>query len=137
MGYDEKGREGSLIWGKTPSDDSDNSIAAPSAEQQDINRKAEKRLVRKCDFRVCAIFGVIYFFLYMDRMNIGNARIQGLEKDLNMHGSDYNKALLAFMFPYVFLSPVSNAVLHKARPSRYIAALVFAWGESAAPLKPI
>jgi hypothetical protein len=27
---------------------------------------------------------------FLDRSNIGNARLAGLEKDLNMYGLDYN-----------------------------------------------
>jgi len=36
-------------------------------------------------------------------INIGNARIQGLEADLNMHGSDYNIALFTFFILYILL----------------------------------
>jgi hypothetical protein len=31
---------------------------------------------------------------FLDRSNIGNARLAGLEKDLNMHGLDYNVWLI-------------------------------------------
>lgn len=36
----------------------------------------------------------------MDRGNIGNARLSGLEKDLGMVGSDYNIALSLYFVSY-------------------------------------
>jgi hypothetical protein len=43
-----------------------------------IDAAAEKLLLRKCDIRVIPILGWMYLLLFMDRLNIGNARIQGM-----------------------------------------------------------
>lgn len=78
----------------------------------DIDPEAEKRLRRKFDMRILPIIIVIYLFTFIDvrimlflpyratrradedlvpqRANIGNARIAGLEKSLNLKGYDYN-----------------------------------------------
>lgn len=68
----------------------------------------EKALLRKIDLHLLPILWVLYLCAFIDRcvspvampcsanngsVNIGNARIQGLEADLNMTGSDYNVAL--------------------------------------------
>ena len=37
-----------------------------------------------------------YLLSFLDRTNIGNARLAGLETDLNMGGHDYNNALTIF-----------------------------------------
>ncbi|RXW16317.1 hypothetical protein EST38_g9540 [Candolleomyces aberdarensis] len=65
--------------------------------------KAEKVLVldekvvwSKVDRRLLPILAVMYLFSFMDRANIGNARLQGLEKQLNMTGNQYNMALTLF-----------------------------------------
>ena len=44
-------------------------------------------------------------------INIGNARIQGLEKDLNLQGSDYNIALFMFFVPYILLEVPCNFLI--------------------------
>lgn len=51
----------------------------------------EKRLLLKTDLHVVPILFLLFLCAFIDRINIGNARIQGLEKDLNMKGSDYSE----------------------------------------------
>ena len=34
---------------------------------------------------------LLYLLSFLDRTNIGNARLAGMEKDLGMGGHDYNK----------------------------------------------
>jgi len=55
----------------------------------------------------------MYTFAFLDRINIGNAKIQGLMKDLRMDGHAYNVALLIFFIPYIMLevcTPVVNII---------------------------
>jgi hypothetical protein len=86
-------------------------------------------------------------------INIGNARIQGLEADLNMTGVDYNIALFTFFILYILLevSPTDasiervfvltnsrnladheqvpcNLILKKIRPSIFIPSIMVGWG---------
>jgi MFS transporter, ACS family, DAL5 transporter family protein len=65
---------------------------------------------------------------YVDRSNIGNAKIAGMEQDLDLVGQRYNIALTVFFVPYAFFEIPSNIVLKLIRPSIWIAILVFAWG---------
>jgi hypothetical protein len=59
---------------------------------------------------------------------VGNAKIAGLTKDLNMHGLQYNTAVTLFFVPYTLLEVPSNIILKLMRPSRWIAILMFSWG---------
>lgn len=63
-----------------------------------------------------------------NRINIGNARIQGLEDDLNMSGSDYNIALFTFFILYILLEVPCNMILKKMRPSRFLPTIILLWG---------
>jgi hypothetical protein len=38
---------------------------------------------------------------FLDRTNIGNAKIQGMTESLNMSGHDYNVALFTFFITYI------------------------------------
>ncbi|OQE36783.1 hypothetical protein PENCOP_c011G00621 [Penicillium coprophilum] len=87
------------------------------------------RCVRKVDWRLCSVLMVLYLCSYIDRANIGNAKIEGLLPDLNMSGTQYNIALAIFFVPYILCEIPSNILLGKfKKPSTYLGFLVFAWG---------
>jgi hypothetical protein len=62
---------------------------------------------------------------FVDRANIGNAKIAGMETDLNLQGMQYNVAVTTFFVSYGLLEVPSNIVLKLMRPSRWIAILLF------------
>lgn len=95
-----------------------------------IDAAADKRLVRKLDIHVIPIIAFLYMCSFLDRINIGNARIQGLEEDLNMEGQDFNIALLIFFVPYILLEVPSNLLLRKLSPSTWLSSLMVCWGKS-------
>jgi sugar phosphate permease len=64
----------------------------------------------------------------MRSINIGNARIQGMEEDLGMEGNDYNIALFTFFILYILLEVPSNILLKKFRPSIFLSSIMLAWG---------
>lgn len=39
---------------------------------------------------------LLYLLSFLDRTNIGNARLAGMETDLDMKGHDYNNSLTIF-----------------------------------------
>jgi MFS family permease len=66
---------------------------------------------------------------YVDRSNIGNAKIAGMQEDLDLGtGLKYNTALTVFFVPYALLEIPSNIILKIIRPSIWMAILCFAWG---------
>ena len=93
-----------------------------------IDRAAEKRLLLKLDLHVLPTISLLYMLAFVDRINIGNARIQGLEKDLNMSGQDYNIALCIFFIPYILVEVPSNIIIRKVAPSTWLSLLMFSWG---------
>ncbi|KAI0202889.1 MFS general substrate transporter [Astrocystis sublimbata] len=93
-----------------------------------IDPSAERRLRWKIDLHIYPILFVLYIFAYLDRINIGNARIQGLTEDLNLYGNRYNIALFVYFIPYIILETPSNMIIKKVRPSWYLSALMFGWG---------
>ncbi|KAL4779417.1 major facilitator superfamily domain-containing protein [Aspergillus varians] len=87
------------------------------------------KCIRKIDWRLCPVLMLLYLCAYIDRANIGNAKIEGLLPDLGMSGSQYNIALAIFFVPYVLFEVPSNILLAKAKkPSVYLAILVLCWG---------
>ena len=62
-----------------------------------------KRIIRKVDWRIIPLLMFLYTLTFLDRVNIGNARLWSLEEDLGMSGYDYNLAILVFYIPYIIL----------------------------------
>ncbi|KAF7533561.1 hypothetical protein G7054_g6958 [Neopestalotiopsis clavispora] len=91
--------------------------------------KKQKKAIRKVDFRLIPMLLFLYLITYLDKTNIGNAKIEGLLTDLHMTGEQYNIALSIFFVPYILAEVPSNMILEKfARPSVYIGILVLGWG---------
>jgi MFS family permease len=93
-----------------------------------LGRLSEKKVLLKTDLHVVPILFLLFLCAFIDRINIGNARIQGLEPDLNMQGSDYNIALFTFFILYILLEVPSNIILKKMRPSVFLSSIMLGWG---------
>lgn len=76
----------------------------------------------------------IYFLCYLDRSNIGNAKIlnastgNDLMTETGMTSYQYTIALMVFLVAYGVFEAPSNILLKKLRPSRWIAILMASWG---------
>ncbi|KAK4089284.1 hypothetical protein Purlil1_6273 [Purpureocillium lilacinum] len=104
-----------------------------SAEDQafldSVSAKQEAKIYQKLDWRLVPALSILYLLAIIDRANIGNAKIEGLEKSLGMSGTDYNVALALFFISYVIFDIPSNYILSKfKKPSIYIGSLVICWG---------
>ena len=76
----------------------------------------QRKLMWKIDTHVLPWIAILYFLAFLDRVNIGNARLFGLEADTRLVGNQYNIALLLFFVPYILLEVPSNLILKKVRP---------------------
>ncbi|OCK78051.1 MFS general substrate transporter [Lepidopterella palustris CBS 459.81] len=98
-----------------------------SPSEPPIDPIIEKRLLRKLDMRVVPILWILYLVSFVDRGNIGNAKIQGMEKELKLKGQMYNIAVIVFNIGYVVAGVPLNIVFKKTGP-KSLAAMMFCWG---------
>ncbi|KAA8646663.1 uncharacterized protein ATNIH1004_005338 [Aspergillus tanneri] len=68
-----------------------------------IDPKAESRLRMKIDLFIVPTVALLYLFCFIDRANIGNAKLAGFEADLHLTGNDFNSVLSIFFIPYILL----------------------------------
>ncbi|KAI0142964.1 MFS general substrate transporter [Xylariaceae sp. FL1272] len=87
-----------------------------------------RRLLFKIDINVYPILFIVYALSFLDRINISNARIQGLTEELDLHGNRFNIALFVYFIPYILLEIPSNMLIRRVRPSWYLASLMASWG---------
>ncbi|PGH35519.1 hypothetical protein GX50_01621 [[Emmonsia] crescens] len=96
---------------------------------QQLDPKVERRLLWKLDLHIVPILFLVYFCAFLDRINVGNALIEGIVEELNMNStSDIRIALLIFFVPYILLEVPSNIVLKRVAPSTWITILTFFFG---------
>ncbi|KFY40781.1 hypothetical protein V495_05278 [Pseudogymnoascus sp. VKM F-4514 (FW-929)] len=101
---------------------------ADYADLPPMDPVALRKLTRKCDLHVVPPLFVLFLLAFLDRTNIGNAKIQGLEDGLNLSGPQYNIALFVFFIPYILFEVPSNILLKKIAPSTWLSSIMFFWG---------
>ncbi|GAA5988437.1 hypothetical protein JCM10908_003565 [Rhodotorula pacifica] len=84
----------------------------------------ENKLYRKVDFRIMPILSLSF----MDRGNIGNARLEGLEKELKMDSQQFNTTLSCFFITYCLCEVPANLIMKKfRRPSHWLGLVTTTW----------
>jgi hypothetical protein len=68
-----------------------------------IDSRIEKDVVRKLDRRVVPWLFGMFLLCFLDRANIGNAKIEGLGEDLHLTSNQFNIALAVFFIPYILV----------------------------------
>lgn len=74
--------------GEECNDNGEDSFAAEQGDAIVIDKKAERRLLRKFDLHILPLLVMMYLFNSLDKSNLGNAKTAGLEKDLGIAGTD-------------------------------------------------
>ncbi|KAI1097691.1 major facilitator superfamily domain-containing protein [Jackrogersella minutella] len=100
-------------------------------EDEDVTNPIEaKKVLRKIDWRIIPLLQFLYMLTFLDRVNIGNARLWNLERDLNMSGYDYNIVVLIFYIPYIILELPSNYFFNRIEPRKFMGAIIMGWGSN-------
>ena len=60
------------------------------------DRKAESKLVRRIDILILPLLALSIMVGYLDRSNIGNARVLGMEEDLNLSDQQFLNVIMMF-----------------------------------------
>ncbi|KIV90583.1 hypothetical protein PV10_07869 [Exophiala mesophila] len=90
--------------------------------------QAETRLRRKIDLFILPTVSLIYLFCFIDRVNIGNAKIAGFEKDLGLQGYDYNTVLSLFYISYIIFELPCNLICKLIGPGWFLPMTTTAFG---------
>ncbi|EON63589.1 hypothetical protein W97_02817 [Coniosporium apollinis CBS 100218] len=89
---------------------------------------AEAKLRWKIDLYIIPTVSFLYLFCFIDRANIGNARLAGLEADLKLTGYDYNQVLTVFYISYILFEIPSNMACKWIGPGWFIPAISLGFG---------
>ncbi|KAL1587911.1 hypothetical protein WHR41_03420 [Cladosporium halotolerans] len=87
----------------------------------------ERGVRRKLDTHLVLFVALLYLLSFLDRSNIGNAKIAGLTDDLALSDSQYEWLLTAFYIMYILFEWMT--VMYQIVPPHiYISICVCAWG---------
>ncbi|EAU37778.1 conserved hypothetical protein [Aspergillus terreus NIH2624] len=108
--------------------DQDALYQAYAAKDGEWHRKMTKQLLRKVDLHLLPFLVLMYLLNFLDRNNLSQARLGSLEKDLDMHGTDYNLATSILFVGYLLMQLPSNLLLTRVRPSLFLGMAMALWG---------
>ncbi|MGE8419843.1 MFS transporter [Pseudomonas sp. Hg5Tf] len=98
---------------------------SPAPDQgQDDTRNA---LYRRITLRLIPFIFICYLFNYLDRVNVGFAKLQMLDA-LKFSETIYGLGAGIFFIGYVLCGLPSNLALNRFGPRRWIALMMIAWG---------
>ncbi|KAL4916059.1 major facilitator superfamily domain-containing protein [Aspergillus aurantiobrunneus] len=90
--------------------------------------RIDRALLWKLDLRLVPWLSLLYLISFLDRTNIGNAKLADLQEDLDMTDGQYNAALTIFFVSYSVFEPLTNVLLKRLRPSIFIPIIMVLWG---------
>ncbi|KAK1750127.1 MFS general substrate transporter [Echria macrotheca] len=105
----------------------EDAVIDTSSDEGD-HKLTTRRLLFKLDIRILPILILLVLCSFLDRTNVGNAKIYHLEADLGMTNGQYAQGLAVFYPLYILAEVPSNLVLKKITPRIWLAFLTFAWG---------
>ncbi|PAA06138.1 MFS transporter [Pseudomonas fragi] len=101
-----------------------NTLPPPPADMPD---HALHSAYRKTAWRVIPLLMVCYLVAYLDRVNVGFAKLQMLD-DLKFSEAVYGLGAGVFFVGYLMFEIPSNIALHKFGARRWIARIMMTWG---------
>ncbi|KAK1770131.1 major facilitator superfamily domain-containing protein [Phialemonium atrogriseum] len=103
----------------------------PDAHLSESERAAvDRKLLWRLDLILIPWLCLLYLLAFLDRTNIGNAKIAGLKTDLSLSTAQYNATLTIFFVSYAVFEPLTNILLKRLRPSIFIPIIMVFWGAS-------
>ncbi|RDW66743.1 hypothetical protein BP5796_09492 [Coleophoma crateriformis] len=89
---------------------------------------SEKALLKKLDLKLLPPLTLLYLLSFLDRSNIGNAKLDGLTTDLHITGNEYLFTLTIYFIGYVLFEVPCNIILKRTTPRFWLPTLMLAWG---------
>ncbi|KZO94431.1 MFS general substrate transporter [Calocera viscosa TUFC12733] len=97
-------------------------------EEGVIDKAIERHLLMKLDLWIVSWMTLFYLLSFLDRSNIGNARVAGLQADLGLTDYQYQLAITFTYVPYIISELPSNLLLKIVGPQILLPAIVTIWG---------
>jgi MFS transporter, ACS family, tartrate transporter len=87
----------------------------------------ERQTMRKVYLRLLPLAMIVYFFCYLDRINVSFAALQ-MNADIGLTAAAYGLSSTAFYIGYCLFEVPSNVILDKVGARIWIARIMISWG---------
>ncbi|KAJ7119055.1 major facilitator superfamily domain-containing protein [Mycena epipterygia] len=116
------------VASRTSTDPEKNVESSSVGDQPVINAELERTVWRKLDVWILPVATIFYLLSFLDRTNIGNAKVAGLLTDLKMTPKQYSIALTVTYVPYIAAALPSNLLLKIVGPNMMLPTTMTLWG---------
>ncbi|VEU23249.1 DEKNAAC104365 [Brettanomyces naardenensis] len=94
-----------------------------------LDAETDRKLVRKIDFAILPLLGLLYATQYMDKTTLSYAAVMGLRTDFNIvTGMGYSWLGTVFYFGYLVFEFPASALLQRLPLSKTTAGFIVLWG---------
>jgi len=100
---------------------------SPSLDSRSQCHVLERRAYRRVSWRLIPFLFTCYIAAYLDRVNVGFAKLQMLDQ-LQMSETAYGIGAGIFFFGYFLFEVPSNLILHRVGARTWIARIMITWG---------
>ncbi|KAL3496574.1 major facilitator superfamily domain-containing protein [Aspergillus germanicus] len=91
-------------------------------------RKLDRETRLRLDLLLMPLTLMLYLLAWLDRANVGNARVAGMADDLPLSDWEYKTAITVTYVPYIVAELPSNLLLKKIGPRFLLPTLCILWG---------
>lgn len=95
---------------------------------EELDPEEERATVRRVDWNIGPLVGILYLISFLDRSNLSNAYVGGMGKDLHFPANGLSVCASIFYVTYVLFETPATLVLRTLRPSIMIPTVTVLWG---------
>ncbi|KAL4963416.1 major facilitator superfamily domain-containing protein [Aspergillus stella-maris] len=89
--------------------------------------KLNKAVLRKLDWYFLPCVTMMLLMSYLDRINVSNARLAGMQDDLGMDDTTWSAGISMFYVGYIISQVPANVIIAKGKPSILMPSIMLAW----------
>ncbi|KAK8051766.1 hypothetical protein PG993_003151 [Apiospora rasikravindrae] len=94
---------------------------------EDELKAVEKSLVRKLDWKFLPMVTAMLLMNYLDRINVSNARLAGMQRDCHMTDVQWSAGISLFYVGYIISQVPANIMVAKGKPRYLMPCFMLAW----------
>ncbi|KAM6504685.1 hypothetical protein FSOLCH5_015187 [Fusarium solani] len=94
-----------------------------SSEMEVLNKRVRSRI----DWHMMPCVTLMFLMNYLDRINVSNARLAGLQEDLNMTDTVWNAGISCFYVGYLIGQLPGNLIMAKTNPRLFLPTIMLMW----------
>ncbi|SMQ56358.1 unnamed protein product [Zymoseptoria tritici ST99CH_3D7] len=86
-----------------------------------------KKVVKKLDWKFLLCITIMLLMNYLDRINVSNARLAGMQEDCNMTDVQWSTGISLFYVGYIISQIPANVIIAKGKPQILLPCCMLMW----------